>query len=78
MGTEVTHRAVLLTQLAQIKRHIAKGQQQIKQQSAIVAGLDEYGRDSTNARHLLVQFEEMLAFYTTDRDQLLRELRVTE
>jgi len=71
-------RAVLLTQLAQIEKHIAKSQQQIKQQSAIVAGLDEYGRDSTKARQLLMQFEEMLAFYITDREQLFRELRVTE
>ena len=77
METEVMDRAVL-TRLAQIKRHIHKSQQQIRQQSAIVAGLDEYGRDSTKARQLLTQFEEMLAFYITDRDQLLRELRGNE
>ena len=70
MGTEVMDRVVLLTQLAQIKKHIDKNQQQIRQQSALVAGLDEYGRDSTKARQLLTQFEEMLEFYITDRDQL--------
>jgi len=32
------------------QKHIDKSQQQIKQQSAIVAGLNEYGRDSTKAR----------------------------
>jgi hypothetical protein len=78
METEVMDRAVLLIRLAQIKRHIDKSQQQIRQQSVIVAGLDEYGRDSTKARQLLTQFDEMLAFYITDRDQLLRELRGNE
>ena len=77
MDTEVMDRAVL-TRLAQIKRHIHKSQQQIRQQSAIVAGLDEYGRDSTKARQLLSQFEEVLAFYITDREQLLGGLRRTE
>ena len=77
METEVMDRAVL-TRLAQIKKHIDKSQHQIRQQSAIVAGLDEYGRDSTKARQLLMQFEEMLEFYITDRDQLVRELRGNE
>jgi hypothetical protein len=78
METEVMDQAVLVTRLAQIKKHIDKSQHQIKQQRAIVAGLYEYGRDSANARRLLTQFEEMLAFYITDRDQLLRELRGNE
>ena len=71
-------RAVLFARLAQIRNYIAKSQQQIKQQRAIVAGLDEYGRDSTKARQLLTQFEETLTFYMTNRDRLLEELRGTE
>lgn len=66
--------AVLLEHLAQAERHVRQGAEHIRRQREIIAELEGHGHDSTAAKKLLTQFEEMQALHIADRDRLKSEL----
>ena len=55
--------------------HVAHADRQVVQQRWIVARLEGDRTDTTGARTILAQFEEILENCITDRDRLLRQLR---
>jgi hypothetical protein len=67
-------RVMLKEHLAQVEEHIIKGEQHLARQRELVAQLEQHGRDSDQARHLLLQFEQLQDLHIADRDRLLKEL----
>lgn len=50
----------VLIHLVQAERHVSEGTQHVRRQRELVASLDRDGHDTTDARKLLAQFEELL------------------
>ena len=67
-------RALIGDHLAKAERHVDEGHRHVAHQREIVASLERDGNDTTQARALLAQFEELQAMFIADRDRLLREL----
>lgn len=66
----IMDRSVILEHLRQAERHIAEGERHIARQKAIVVRLTMDDLDAKAARALLLQFKEMQALHTADRDRL--------
>jgi len=60
--------------LAQAERHIALGQHHIARQRELVAQLEQDERDTTEARRLLANFEEIQEMHLVDRNRIRDEL----
>jgi hypothetical protein len=65
----------LLSCLQMNSRHIAAGERILARQREIVAALEEGGHDTTEARKLLEQFEELQVMHISDGERLKKELR---
>jgi hypothetical protein len=67
-------RTTISDHLAQAERHVVTGERTLARQRAIVAGLQQDGHDTAQARSLLARFQETQALHIADRDRLHREL----
>jgi hypothetical protein len=65
----------LISRLQMNSRHIAAGERSLVRQREIVAALENGGHDTTEARKLLEQFEELQNMHISDRERLKNELR---
>ena len=66
--------ATIADHLAQAERHVVAGERTLAHQRGLVAELERDGHDTSQARALLVQFEELQALHISNRDRLRREL----
>ena len=71
-------RATILAHLMQTERHVAQGESTVQKQRALISRLDKDGHDTTEARKLLGQFEELQALHLADRDRLRAKLASTD
>ena len=60
--------------LALAEEHVALGATNVARQREIIAELERDGHDATQARELLVQFEQLQAMHVAGRERLQREL----
>lgn len=67
-------REMLERHLAQAEKHIATGRKNLARQREVIAEIEREGRDTTEARVALNQFEELQAMHIADRDRIQREL----
>jgi hypothetical protein len=67
-------RVMLKQHLAQAEERIVKDERHLTRQRELVARLEQHGQGSGQARHLLLQFEQLQALHIADRDRLLKEL----
>jgi hypothetical protein len=67
-------RVMLKQHLAQAEEHIVRGERHLARQRELVSEIERHGRDSDQARRLLLQFQEMQALHIADRNRLLKEL----
>ena len=65
---------MLRRHLAEAKAHVEMGSKTLARQRELIAELERDGHDSTQARAMLKQFEEVQAMHITDRERILREL----
>jgi len=66
---------MLLDHLKQAEQHVALGKGHVALQQRLIADLERDGHDTTDARALLKQFEEIQVLHLEHHDRLLRELR---
>jgi hypothetical protein len=59
-------RTVILDYLAIVRRHVASGEQILARQRENVPQLERAGYDATDARRLLVQFEQIQSLHVAD------------
>ncbi len=64
--------------LALAKGHAARGQRIIEEQHRLIAWLEQDGHDTSQARALLREFEQMQALHLADRDRLEKELEAAK
>ena len=67
-------RALWEEHLALAERHVAQGERIIGRQHEVVAKLECFGHDATQAWNLLRVFQESQAIHIADRDRLRKEL----
>jgi hypothetical protein len=67
-------RAIAREHLKLAEKHVAEGQQRTDAQLALVARLERSGLETSQAKTLLHQFEEILALQVETRDRVAREL----
>ena len=67
-------RATLSRELALAEAHIRRGAEHIERQRGRVAELERDGHDATQARQLLVTFEDTQRLHVAGRDRIAREL----
>jgi hypothetical protein len=65
---------MILDHLAIVRRHVAKGEQIVARQREIIARLESAGCDASDAKRLLLQFEELQSLHVADRDRLEKAL----
>jgi len=70
----VMDKAMMQDHLEQARRHVADGDKHVARQRKLVAKLDRDGHDSSEARRLLQQFEELQRLHIGDRDRLVKKL----
>jgi hypothetical protein len=63
---------------AQAERQVCEGMVRVRRQRQLVKELERDGRDASEPRWLLNQFEELLALHIHDRDRLMAELEKIE
>ena len=68
------HRAMIRDYLALAEQHVAEGERNIAEQRETIAELERDGRDTTQARALLEQFEEVKVLHIEGRDRLLKDI----
>jgi hypothetical protein len=61
---------VLLGRLAQSERYVEQGSESVERQRRLLAVLDRAGRDGTEARRLLAEFQEWHAMHVAERERL--------
>jgi hypothetical protein len=67
-------KTMLENHLAQAERHVALGHEHVQNQRVLIVKLARDGHDTTMARKLLSQFEEIQRSHIADRDRLKDEL----
>jgi arginine repressor len=67
-------REIIQRHLAQAEDHIILGERHIVRQRELVAELEQKGHDTTEAKRLLAEFEELQVMHLADCDRLRREL----
>ncbi len=65
---------MILDHLAMVRRHVARGEQIVARQHEIIARLERAGCDTSYARRLLLQFEEVQSLHVADRERLEKAL----
>ena len=68
------NRDLLLRNLAQAERHVARGNEHISRQESLIAEMDRRGHDTVDARRLLDTLRKTQALHREDVGRLLREL----
>jgi hemerythrin len=68
------NRGLLERHLAQAERHVTEGSIHVERQRELVQQLERKGQDSSGARSLLANFEDVLRMHIADRDRLATEL----
>lgn len=68
-------RSMMEGHLEQALRHVALGKEHLASQRNVVDRLEEQGHDSTEARRLLSEFEEMKRSHDYDMLRLEKELQ---
>ncbi len=71
-------RAMIERHLLQAERHISVGEKNLLAQRERVAQLEEHGLDGSEARRLLMQFEELHEMHLEHRQDLEKELSQIE
>jgi hypothetical protein len=67
-------RAMLLEHLATALRNVPDGERHIAQQHEIIASLERDGLDTSAAKDVLLQFEDLQGIHIAHRDRLKKEL----
>ena len=67
-------REQLTEHLAQAERHIEQSYEHIARQSELVTRLQRDGHETSEAKRLLAEFEELLKIHIAGRDRLREEL----
>jgi hypothetical protein len=67
-------RNMILEHLAMVRRHVARGEQIVARQREIIARLERAGCDTSDAKRLLLQFEELQSLHVADRERLEKML----
>jgi hypothetical protein len=67
-------RNMILDHLATVHRHVARGEQIVARQREIIARLERAGCNTSDAKRLLLQFEELQSLHIEDREQLEKKL----
>ena len=67
-------KALTLQRLAETERHVRRGQLHLTWQTNILSGLEQDGHDITQAKALLLFFEEIQAEHISHRNRLLKEM----
>ncbi len=67
-------RTILLDHLALAERHVAEGRRHLASQKQVIVRLENGGHDATEARRLLLNFEDVQRMHVADRDRLKKEL----
>jgi hypothetical protein len=63
-------KAMVLGHLEQARRHVAEGEKRVASQCELVTELERDGHDSSQARQLLREFEEVQRLHLEHRDRL--------
>ena len=66
-------RAMVEEHLELAEKHVALGQQHLANQRELIFQMEQDGHDTTEARRLLKQFEELQEMHLADRDRLRQE-----
>jgi hypothetical protein len=67
-------RNMILDHLAMVRRHVARGEQIVACQCEIIARLERAGCDTSDAKRLLLQFEELQSLHVEHRERLEKKL----
>jgi hypothetical protein len=67
-------RKMILDHLAMVRRHVARGEQIVAHQREIIARLERGGCDTSDAKRLLLQFEEVQSQHVAHRERLEKML----
>jgi hypothetical protein len=67
-------RAMLLEHLATALRNVSDGERHIAQQHQIIASLERDGLDTSAAKDVLLQFEDLQGIHIAHRDRLKKGL----
>ena len=67
-------KALIRDHLALAERHVSQGYRHVAHQKQIICDLENGGHDTTTARSLLGNFEDVLRMHIADRDRLKKEL----
>jgi hypothetical protein len=65
---------MILDHLAMVSRHVTRGEQIVARQREIIARLERAGCDTSYAKRLLLQFEEVQSLHVADCDRLEKAL----
>lgn len=68
-------RHAISAHLEQAEHHVRQGAVHVANQRNLIADLDRDGHDTTDARALLRQFEELQELHVADRGRLRQELK---
>lgn len=69
------NRAMIENHLEMVDRHVRQGEVHIINQRSLIEDMAGKGLDTTEARRLLVQFEQIQELHVADCDRLRRELQ---
>jgi hypothetical protein len=67
-------RNTILDDLAMVSRHVTGGEQIIARQRELVAQLERDGRDASDAKRLLLQFQDAQSLHVAHRERLEKAL----
>ncbi len=67
-------RSIIEQRLAIAERHVAEGQRHVLEQCERVARMERAGRNCSESRRLLAQFEELQSMPIADRERIRNEL----
>jgi hypothetical protein len=70
----VMDKAMIQDHLALAERHVAEGRRHVAHQKQIISDLKNGRHDTSVARSLLADFEDVLRMHIADRDRLRKEL----
>jgi hypothetical protein len=71
-------KSMIQDHLAIAERHVTEGLRHIAHQKRIIVDLTNGGHDTSVARSLLGNFEDVLKMHIADRDRLKKELADTQ
>jgi len=72
------NRETIKQYLDQTEKHLDTSEKLVQDQKALIALLEERGRDTARSKTTLAHLEEMRRLHVADRDRLLQALREFE